>query len=152
MPRGPVRPIIATIALLTPQLAMASLGGNTASINLDQARMAVQSHVVAPAGSGSLHTLTLGNGGVVREYTNAAGVIYAVRWSGPGKPALDSLLGAHFATFQADNPISARRGLRRAPMVNRPDLKIVTGGHTGGFWGYAWLPQNVPAGFDPASL
>jgi hypothetical protein len=144
--------MIAAIAVLAPHAAMASLGGNTATINLDQARMAVQSHDVAPAGAGSLHTLTLNNGGVIREYINAAGLIYAVRWMGPGKPALDSLLGVHFATFQADNPIATRRGLRRPPMVNRPDLRIVTGGHTGAFWGYAWLPQTVPAGFDPASL
>jgi hypothetical protein len=94
----------------------------------------------------------LANGGEIREYTNAAGVVYALRWTGPGKPDLQALLGPHFAALQADNPIAARRGLRRAPMVNRPDLRIVTGGRSGAFWGYAWLPQSVPAGFDPASL
>jgi len=132
--------------------AQASLGGTTATIAIDQARMPVQTHTVTPAGAGARHTLTLGNGGEVREYTNAAGTVYAVRWTGPGKPNLQFLLGVHFATLQADNPIGGRRGLRRPPTVNRTDLRVVTGGHTGAFWGYAWLPQNAPAGFDPASL
>ncbi|KUR73382.1 DUF2844 domain-containing protein [Novosphingobium sp. FSW06-99] len=147
-----VRVLMAACAVLVPHVAMASLGGNTATVNGDQARMSVRSHVVAQSGSGTLHTLSLNNGGEVREYANAAGVIYAVRWAGPGKPALDALLGAHFATFQGDNAINHRHGQRRAPLVNRSDLKVVTGGHTGAFWGYAWLPQSAPAGFDPTSL
>lgn len=146
------RLMIGAVALLVPQLASASLGGNAASVGVDQVRISARAHATAPAGGGTLHTLTLANGGEVREYVNAAGVIYALRWTGPGKPDLQSLLGPHFAALQADNPITARHGLRRAPMVNRPDLRIVTGGRTGAFWGYAWLPQNVPAGFDPASL
>ncbi len=146
------RLMIACMAILVPHAAQASLGAGTASIGADQARMRVQAHGIAPAGTGSLHTLTLTNGGEVREYTNAAGVVYAVRWSGPGKPALDSLLGVHFATFQSDNPINARRGQRRPPVVNRSNLMVVTGGKPGAFWGFAWLPQSVPAGFNPASL
>jgi hypothetical protein len=140
------------LGLSVPQSAEASLGGGVDTIGADQARMRVQLHAVTPAGTGALHTLTLVNGGEVREYTNAGGTVFAIRWTGPGKPDLESLLGVHFSTFQSDNPIGARRGLRRAPMVNRSDLRIVTGGRTGAFWGYAWLPQNAPAGFDPAAL
>ena len=144
--------ILAIPGLLAPHAAMAGLGGKVDTVGADQARMQIRQHAVAASGAGALHTLTLANGGEVREYTNAAGAVYAIRWTGPGKPDLKTLLGPHFATLQADNPISARHGLRRAPMVNRADLRIVTGGHTGNFWGYAWLPQNVPAGFDPAAL
>ena len=146
------RLMIAIPVLLAPHVALASLGGSTASIGADQTRMSVRSHVSAPSGGGALHTLSLDNGGEVREYTNAAGVIYAVRWTGPGKPDLGALLGEHFSTFQNDNAIARRRGMRSPPMVNRPQLRVITGGHTGAFWGYAWLPQNAPAGFDPASL
>jgi hypothetical protein len=152
MSRTPAWLMIATLGLCVSPAAQASLGGNTATVGTDQVRMQAQSHTVTPAGAGARHTLALGNGGEVREYTNAAGTVYAVRWTGPGKPDLESVLGVHFATLQADNPISARRGLRRPPSVNRTDLRVVTGGHAGAFWGYAWLPQNVPAGFDPASL
>lgn len=152
MPMTAVRLILATMAMLAPHAALASLGGNTATINVDQSRMNVRMHGVAPVGSGALHTLNLNNGGEVREYANAAGVVYAVRWTGPGKPDLGALLGVHFATFQTDNPITARHGSRRPPLVNRTNLKVVTGGGPGAFWGYAWLPQNAPAGFNPASL
>lgn len=144
--------VIGALALLVPQAAFASLGGSAATVSGDQVRMNVRAHTMAPAGSGTMHTLSLANGGEIREYANAAGQIYAVRWTGPGKPDLAALLGEHYAALQTDNPIAARHGVRRAPSVNRSDLRIVTGGRTGAFWGYAWLPRNVPAGFDPASL
>lgn len=148
----PARLLVAMLAALVPQTALASLGGATATIDADQSRMSVRSHVSAPTTRGAMHTLSLNNGGEVREYTNAAGMIYAVRWNGPGKPDLQALLGVHFTTFQNDNAIRRRHGLRQPPMVNRSDLRVVTGGHPGAFWGYAWLPQSAPAGFDPASL
>jgi hypothetical protein len=135
-----------------PQEACATLGGSVDTITTDQSRMSVRMHAVARAGAGNRHTLTLANGGEVREYTNAGGTVYAVRWTGPGKPDLDTLLGVHFATMQSDNPVTARRGMRRPPGVNRADLKIVSGGRAGAFWGYAWLPLLAPAGFDPSSL
>ena len=146
------RLMIAIPFLLWPFSANASLGAPTVSVDTDQARMNVHLRAMVPTGAGARHTLTLDNGGEVREYANAAGVIYAVRWSGPGKPDLESLLGVHFATFQADNAIATRHGLRRPPMVNRSNLRVVTGGRPGAFWGLAWLPQAVPAGFDPAAL
>jgi len=144
--------LVTTLGMVAPQIAHASLGGTVDTITTDQSKMSVRMHAVANSGAGNRHTLTLTNGGEVREYTNAAGTVYAVRWTGPGKPDLDTLLGVHFATMQSDNPASARRGMRRPPGVDRTDLKIVTGGHAGAFWGYAWLPLLTPSGFDPSSL
>jgi hypothetical protein len=144
--------ISACLVCAVPGVAWASLGGSADSVTTDQSRMAVRQHSVAAVGAGARHTLSLSNGGEVREYVNASGVVYAVRWSGPGKPDLESLLGGHFATFQSDNAGGARHGLRRPPQVSRSNLKVLTGGRPGAFWGYAWLPQNAPAGFDPASL
>jgi hypothetical protein len=152
MSRTPAWLMIGMLGFCAPQAAEAGLGGATDSIGADQARMQVQQHAIAQVGAGVRHTLTLPNGGEVREYTNATGTVYAVRWTGPGKPDLTAVLGVHFATLQADNPIGARRGLRRPPMVNRANLRVVTGGRPGAFWGYAWLPQNAPAGFDPGAL
>lgn len=145
-------PALVALALLSPGVARAGLGGGVDLASGDPARMQVRQHLVTPALGGARHTLALANGGELREYTNAAGVVYAVRWTGPGKPDLRAVLGPHFATMLADNPLSRRRGIRRAPMVNRPDLKIITGGHAGAFWGVAWLPQAVPAGFNPAAM
>lgn len=139
-------------ALGVPMAAHAGLGGPVDSFSASPSHMMVRMHAVAPVGAGARHTMSLANGGEVREYADASGMVYAVRWMGPGKPDLETLLGRHFATFQADNPAGARHGLRRPPRVDRPEVKIVTGGHPGAFWGYAWLPQAVPSGFDPAAL
>ena len=139
-------------AVALPQVAEASLGDGVNSVEADRVRMGLAGHGVVPAAGAVRHVLPSAGGGEIREYVNAAGQVYAVRWRGPGKPDLASLLSVHFATFQADNPGGARFGRGRAPMVNRADLKIVTGGHPGGFWGIAWLPRAVPAGFDPAAL
>jgi hypothetical protein len=152
MRKPPMCLLIAMAVLGLPPAAHASLGGNLDTITADQSRMSVRAHAVARAGNGALHTLSLANGGEVREYANASGVVYALRWTGPGKPDLESLLGPNFATLQADNPVAQRHGMRRPPSVNRANLRVVTGGHPGAFWGYAWLPQSVPSGFDPSSL
>lgn len=139
-------------ALALPRAAHASLGADSTSVEADRARMGLGAHTAVRDGATVRHVLPTAGGGEIREYANAAGVVYAVRWRGPGKPDLSSLLGVHFAAFQADNPGTARFGRHRAPIVNRADLKVVTGGHPGGFWGVAWLPGRVPAGFDPGAL
>lgn len=143
--------IAAGVALM-PVGARASLGGGVDTIAADGVHMAMRSHAVAARGTAMLHTLTLANGGTIKEYVNAAGTVYAVSWKGPGKPDLHQVLGAYFAAFQADNARRRRPGIRMAPFVDRGDVKIVTGGHPGGFWGVAWLPGIVPAGFDPHAL
>ena len=77
--------------------------------------------------------------------------MFAVTWRGPGRPDLRQLLGEHFQTLQDDN---VRRGPRtRRPLsVSRSDFIVRTGGHPGGFWGVAFLPQSPPAGFSTAEL
>jgi hypothetical protein len=73
--------------------------------------------------------------------------VFAVTWRGPGRPDLRQLLGEHFQTLQADN-VRAGPRTRRPLSVNRSDLLVLTGGHSGGFWGVAFLPQMAPAGFS----
>jgi hypothetical protein len=77
--------------------------------------------------------------------------VFAVTWRGGGRPDLRQLLGEHFQTLQADN-VRAGRRTRRPLSVNRPDLIVLTGGHPGGFWGVAFLPQMAPAGFSTSEL
>jgi len=100
------------------------------------------------------HDLTRGNGGTVRELTNADGQVFAVAWSGPGKPDLRSLLGRYFTTFQAANDTAGRtmHALRRPPQVNQSDLQIQTGGHMGWFHGVALIPSLSPPGFSASDL
>lgn len=115
--------------------------------------MAVSMNSVA-MGRYTRHVLMRPNGGSVREFTNAAGVVFAVSWSGPGKPDLKTLLGSYFSTFQANSIATARQmhSLRRPPQVAQPDLQIQTGGHMGWFHGVAFIPSLAPAGFSPGDL
>jgi hypothetical protein len=100
------------------------------------------------------HELIRPNGGMVREFTNANGMVFAVTWSGPGKPDLSTLLGRYFSTFQANSVATARQmhSLRHPPMIAQSDLQIQVGGHMGWFHGVAFVPSLAPAGFSIGDL
>ena len=136
-----------------PVAARAELGGPTASVLVDRDRMGARmtSHAL---GGYRRHELTRANGGTVHELTNAGGQVFAVTWSGPGKPDLRSLLGRYFTTLQSDAAGFGRgmHALRRPPQVNSPDLQIQTAGHMGWFRGVALIPSLAPAGFSTSDL
>ncbi|HEX4739537.1 MAG TPA: DUF2844 domain-containing protein [Allosphingosinicella sp.] len=135
--------------------AQAELGGAVSTIQTDGKRMSARMVASDMPGGYTLSTLTRPNGGTVHELANASGQVFAVTWSGPGKPDLRSLLGRYFETFQASN-VGAGRGLRsplrRPPQVNQPDLQIQTEGHMGWFRGVAFVPSLAPAGFSVNNL
>ncbi len=146
--------VFAGAALVAATPGLAELGRLADSVQTDQVRMHAALRQVTLA-THVRHELTLPNGAAVHEYTNPQGQVFAIRWSGPGKPDLRSLLGDHFSTFQAANtgpPGRFGRILRRPPTVNNADLKITTGGHMGYFWGLAWLPALLPPGVQPGDL
>ncbi len=147
--------LLIVFALAAPGApALAELGGLASSVQADQIHLhatlqqyAMSNHV--------RHELALPNGAAVHEYTNAQSQVFAIRWSGPGKPDLRSLLGSHFGALQAANagqPSRFARYARRPLAVDDPDLKIQSGGHMGYFWGLAWLPALMPAGVQPSDL
>jgi len=136
-----------TIWLVSAPMAHASLGRTRETVEMDRARFGAQMSSTTTSAY-TLHTLTLPSGAVVREFTREDGVVFAVSWRGAGRPDLRQLLGDGFDTMQAD--IATRRPrVHRMPLaVNRADLVVHTGGHPGAFWGSAYLPQQVPAGFS----
>jgi hypothetical protein len=140
---------LALIAVARP--AEAGLGRNLASVREDR------DHFGAALSSTSstnftVHTLSLANGGTLREFTNSAGVVFAVAWRGPARPDLQQLLGEQFATVQsAPASVSVRRG-RRALVVQGSGLVVHSLGRPGAFWGTAYLPQDLPSGFSGQDL
>lgn len=139
--------------MLYSTTALAELGGSLRSVTVDQGRMSARLNSVE-MGRYKRHELTRPNGGMVREFTNADGAVFAVTWSGPGKPDLSSLLGRYFATLQAKSTATARtmHTLRRPPQVAQANLQIQTGGHMGWFHGVAFIPSLAPAGFSTSDL
>ena len=133
--------------------AHAELGGTLSSVAADSGRMGARMESTS-MGRYTRHDLTRGNGGMVHELTNAQGQVFAVTWSGPGKPNLRSLLGSRFEALQASSDTSGRtlRALRRPQQVSQSDLQIQTAGHMGWFRGVAFIPSLAPAGFSTSDL
>jgi hypothetical protein len=140
---------LALLALAGP--ASAALGRTYASVDTD--RLMLRATVASTfTGVYTVHTLTLPNRGVVKEFTRADGMVFAVVWRAPGRPDLRQLLGDSFTTLQADNVGRSGRRVRRPIAVNRSALVVQSGGHSGAFWGAALIPQLQPAGFSASNL
>ncbi len=123
----------------------AHLGGSRQGIEVDRAHLAA-AMTSTQAATHSVHILTTPNGGTVREFMNGDGMVFAIAWRGPGRPDLRQLLGSAFSAFQDE--AAAHRGRSRRPLtVQRDDLVVQSGGHPGAFWGFAYRPGDMPAGF-----
>ena len=132
-------------------VAHASLGRAYSSVETDRSRLGAKLASTASS-TYNVHTLTLANTGVVREYARPDGTVFAVVWRAPGRPDLRQLLGDNFDILQADNAITTGRRTHRPISVHRSNLVIETGGHPGAFWGAALMPRLQPAGFSASDL
>lgn len=141
---------LAALMMIAPA-AHAELGGAMTGVQADRAHLAARL-TSTPAGTHVRHDMTLPNGASVREFTNANGRVYALTWSGPGKPDLRALLGSYFARLQTDNGHFNPRARRQPLQVVRSDVVIQSGGHMGYFWGLAYIPALAPAGFAVTDL
>ena len=140
--------VAAATFALTPTAA--ELGGGRRGVDADRAHLAAAMASTAAA-THTVHTLTLANGDIVREFMADDGTVFAVAWAGPARPDLRQLLGAAFDTMQAE--VIAPEHRRRGPMtVSRDDLVVVGAGHPGAFHGFAYLPLRIPSGFAADAL
>lgn len=146
-----IRAALALGIAALPVAAHGELGGRYATVLADGEQMHARVRSL-PAANYTLHTLELANGGEVRQYAAADGTVFAVAWNGPGRPDLRQLLGPHFETVQTDNvPVQGR--FRRHPLaVQRADFVMRTGGHSGAFFGVAYLPRTLPAGVSDKDI
>jgi hypothetical protein len=143
--------VLGACILVQPSAANAGLGRAYGSVDTD--RLTLGARVASVASNGyTAHSLTLPNGGVVKEFTRADGKVFAVAWRAPGRPDLRLLLGDNFDTVQTDNALRVGRHVRRPIGVNRSNLVVQSGGHPGAFWGVAVIPQMQPAGFSAGDL
>ncbi len=132
---------------LQPLSATATLGENLASIQADSLRIAASRRA-----SGSLdaqvHTLTLTDGGTVRQYADASGRVYAVAWNTRSKPRLDQLLGRHFTAYAEGGrrAMQQRAGVLHSGVVQQGDLVVESSAHLNAHVGRAYLRSLLPAG------
>ncbi len=161
--------LLAICALLTQPAAHAALGQALASAAQDGTplkapqRVAVKaasavSAAAAPAASSAAgaaaavqsQVVLTPQGATVTEYANASGTVFAITWRGPFKPDLQQLLGQYFASFQQGVP---RAGLGlTAAVVHGNNIVVHSFGRMRNFYGVAWVPSLLPAGFDVTGL
>jgi hypothetical protein len=112
----------------------------------------VRSVRLAAAATHSVHETVLPDGSRFSEYANAQGRVFMVSWSMHYKPRLDGLLGPYQAHYQsALLQRASQPGAARAVDLAHGPLRARASGYLGRFTGSAWLPQDLPAGFDAAA-
>ncbi len=141
--------IVGAVAMASP--ALAALGRGADSVEADRAHLAARIASTA-AGAHAIHALTLANGSVNREFVRSDGVVFAITWRGAARPDLRQLLGDYFDRYQAVAAAPRRGRLHRPPAVDDADFVVQSGGHSGAFWGVAYLPKQAPAGFSLTEL
>jgi hypothetical protein len=147
------RPVPGATALLVLFLmsgaafpAWASLGGDTASIQVDQLQMQGRRTTKA-SDSYTVHEIQAATGTAVREYLSQEGKVFAIAWNGPRMPDLRQLFGGYFEQYRAAvQSRSSVRMARKPIVIDKPGLAVQIGGHIGAFSGRAYLPEMLPSG------
>jgi hypothetical protein len=124
----------------------ASLGGDVASIQADQAHMRGTMRTTAKE-SYSVQEIQGESGTVVREYVSAAGKVFGLAWQSPWGPDMRQLLGSYFDQYtQAAKAQTRPRYGRRPLIIEQPGFVVQVGGHPRAFVGKAYVPEMLPAG------
>lgn len=132
--------------LMLPLPVCASLGGDTASVKSDVAKM--ETTIRTTSGQGyEVHEMQSQSGVAIKEFASPGGKIFAVSWSGPTHPDLRQLLGNYYDQYiQAVQEQRAHRRGRGPLLIQMPGLVVRISGHERAFRGKAYVPQLVPAG------
>jgi len=141
------------VTLLQGALAYAALGGAPSDFGGTPVR-AARSLAAAGSTATAVYTVsqsTIDSGTVVREYTDAAGKVFAVSWSGPTLPDLRTLLGDKF-TALTDAAGKRTQAGHSQLALSQSDVVIVSNGHMRSFAGHAFIPSALPAGFDTTTI
>lgn len=105
-----------------------------------------QAKTVAQA-SWTLRQTVLDTGTTVQELVRGDGVVFAVAWSGPVLPDVDTLLGSYRSDFDAHLQQRRAQNLRGGSVAFAgPRLVLHSGGRMRDFHGHAYAPALVPAG------
>jgi hypothetical protein len=148
-PLGWLAAFVVTFGFSSP--AMASLGGNVASIQADTAHMGAS--VNRSGGSNyEVHQLQSPTGTVVTEYLSSSGTVFAVTWSGPFMPDMQQILGPYFQQYSSALSSQPRQYGHRPLNIQQTGLVVQTGGHMRAHWGRVYVPSLMPSGVSAEQL
>jgi hypothetical protein len=152
--RAPTRPAsVFTLLLLLVAAAMpayCALGGDSTSVQADQARM--QGSLRTTAGPGYTVQEIQSSGMTVREYVSPAGKVFGVAWQGPWPADLHQLLGNYFAQYAQALQAESNGRTRRPLLVQLPGLVVEMGGHPRAFLGRAYASELAPTGVSVETI
>ena len=131
----------AVVGLVIASHAWGGLGGDVASVGDDQQAWGASDSQTFQSGA-TVYSQTLPNGLTIRQYVDASGLVFAVAWSGPVLPDFSRLLGNYFTNYT-----EALREQKRGVNVQNAALVLESGGMMRAFFGRAYLPPRLPAGF-----
>ena len=136
--------LAALAALLAPVPALAALGGDTASIEADRARLDGTTQI-KQAATFHIHEITARNGATVREFVSPNGNVFGVAWKGQFAPDMQQLLGPYFEQYEAAVKAQKASYVGRRPLnLQLPGLVVQMTGHMRALHGRAYLPQQLP--------
>ena len=139
------------LALAFDPAALASLGGDAASIDADAAMMrGTQITRLSPAYT--VREIAGESSMDIHEFSNGRGVVFAVSWSAPVIPDLRLLLGSYFGRYTDALARLRQAGIHRTVRIDSPELVVESSGHLRAYRGLAYLPSEVPAGVTTAEL
>lgn len=125
--------------------ALASLGGDVASVDTDRAHMNASSKITSAANY-DVHQIQVPGGTVVNEYVSPDGKVFAVAWHGPFPPDMQQILGAYFQQYSAALQAQEQHLGHRPLNIQQSGLVVQTGGHMRAHFGRAYLPELLPQG------
>lgn len=140
---------VALMAILTPRLAPAALGGNVDTVEADRAHMKATLRTSQAAGY-QVHQLVTPQGTTVQEYSTPSGTVFAVAWRGPFMPDLRQTLGDYFETYR--NAPRVAGSTRSHAAIVQPHLVVRSQGHMRYYEGIAYVPSLMPQGVSPDAL
>lgn len=101
----------------------------------------------------TIHETRLESSTLVREYSTAAGEVFAVTWQGPVLPNLHTMLGNYFPAFEQETARAQQVGHQRTRvLMQTPGLVVQSAGRMGRFRGHAYAPNLIPQGVDVQGL
>lgn len=145
-----MKAMVAALLAISVTGSWAGLGSAPATFGAGVLAAQTRTQSTGPAAYSDVET-KLESGAVVHEYVDAAGIVFAVSWSGPFLPDLKEILGSHFSAMVANAGTGAKAG-RSQLSLKQSDLVIVSAGHMGAFEGQAWLPAKLPPGFNAGDI
>lgn len=149
---GPMLLALSCGLLFAAGEAGAVLGETADSVAADQLHFKGERRQ-SMAGRMTAHEISLPDGSSIKEYVNAAGVVFAVSWRTRLKPDLERLLGPNFVLYTGkQSAASGVAGSKMLRSLRQPDLVLHQGGRMNAFAGLAYVPTLVPEGFDADTL